>query len=108
MSYIHDTPANAAQPPAGGLGTPPATSALADRTARYTRKLDAALAVMRPAKRLPELVGERARWIAMYERFIESVDRGTYDGLSTSPTVHDYLDTIAVIDQHIRDLRRAG
>lgn len=81
-----------------------------ERVIRYEMKLDEALAIMAeegrsPAYVLKELRDERVRWIARYEEFVASLDRGCPAPWGTH--VNDYLEVIALLGKRIADAERA-
>lgn len=75
------------------------TSPPSERVQRYTEKLDAALDLMAPAERLPELRSERVRWIARSEQFVADIDAGK--PIPFGADLSDYDDVIALLGKRI-------
>jgi len=74
------------------------------RPARYEAKLNLALTLMAPAERLPELIEERARWVARYDRFIIRIEAG--ESPHWDEHVMDYVEVIAILNNRIAAARQ--
>jgi hypothetical protein len=88
---------------------PPKPAPSSDRVERYETNLDKALAIMADEGRardyvLKELRDERIRWIARYEEFVASLDRGC--PAPWGGHVNDYVLVIALLGKRIAEHER--
>lgn len=82
-----------------------APSARRDRPAEFAAALTVRLANLPDdTSRRKELIRLLGAWTVRYERFANEVDAGTWVEVPGGPDVHDFLETIAVIEQRLRPL----